>query len=178
MSTDAALLARAVDGDAHAFAELVTPARRRMWAVCLRTTGNQADAEDALQEALIAAWHHLGSFRGDARLSTWLYRIASNAALALVRRRPRAVPVGEALGELIVVAPGDHAEELSLEDAVRRALAALPEAFREAIVLREYGALTYEEIAAHQGVALATVKTRIHRARALLAQELAPLAGA
>lgn len=77
-----------------------------------------------------------------------------------------------------MVAPGDHAEELSLEDAVRRALAALPEAFREAIVLREYGALTYEEIAAHQGVALATVKTRIHRARALLAQELAPLAGA
>lgn len=174
---DAALLARAVGGDAHAFADLMAPARTRMWAVCLRITGNPADAEDALQEALIAAWHHLGSFRGDAQLTTWLYRIASNAALALVRRRPRAMPVGDALGEIQIAAPGDHAEALSLEDAVRRALATLPESFREAVVLREYGQLSYEEIAAHQGVALATVKTRIHRARAQLAEQLAPLAG-
>jgi RNA polymerase sigma-70 factor (ECF subfamily) len=175
---DARLLARARSGDAGAFERLVTAHSRRAWAVCYRITGNAHDAEDALQDALIAAWQHLDKFRGDARFGTWLHRIAANAALALLRRRRDLV-----MDELPVVAgeaghPGDdHAERFAEADRVEAALRTLPEDFRVAIVLREYGDLTYAEIAAHQGVPVQTVKSRLNRARTALAELLRPAAG-
>lgn len=167
-----ALLARARDGDADAFDALLRPRRARLWSVCLRVVGDRQDAEDALQDALTAAWLHLGSFRGEARFDTWLYRIASNAALAVARRRreravdPHDLPED---GDLL----RDHADQVADVDRVRRALAALPEQFREAVVLREVADLTYEEIAAHQGVGVQTVKSRLNRARAQLVAALA-----
>lgn len=169
---DDALLERARGGDAAAFDALLRPRRTRLWSVCLRVVGDRQDAEDALQDALTAAWLHLGSFRGEARFDTWLYRIASNAALAVARRRrERAVDPHELPedGDLL----RDHADQVADVDRVRRALATLPEQFREAVVLRELADLTYEEIAAHQGVGVQTVKSRLNRARAQLAAALA-----
>ena len=163
------LLARAKSGDEQAFAELAGQHRARLWSICLRVTGNEYDAEDALQEALTAAWLNLARFRGDARFGTWAYRIASNAAVAAARRR-RATPtepdqLDEPLGH-------DFTEQFADRDQVSTALASLGVQFREAIVLREYGEFTYEEIAAHQGVPVQTVKSRLNRARAAVLAEL------
>ncbi|WP_436495886.1 RNA polymerase sigma factor [Actinokineospora sp. HUAS TT18] len=160
---EAVLLTLARAGDSTAFADLVAGYRDPVWAICLRLTGNHADAEDAMQDALLAAWQHLDGFRADSRFGTWLYRIATNAALGLLRKR-RAVPVDPADLEL----PGlvtDHAERVAETDRVQRAFEQLPEPFRAALVLREYGGLSYEQIAEHLGVGVQTVKSRLHRAR-------------
>lgn len=166
---ESAVIRRAQQGDADAFEALVAARRQRLWSVCLRVTGDRHDAEDALQDALTAAWLHLAGFRGDARFDTWLYRIASNAALAVVRRRRERVVDPFDLGESDQLDPRrDHADQVGDTDRVRRALAALPEQFREAVVLREIADLTYDEIAAQQGVGVQTVKSRLNRARAQL----------
>ena len=157
---------RAMVGDEAAFEELVGGHRVRLWSICLRITGNQQDAEDALQDALMAAWLHLGSFRLESRFGTWIYRIAANAAIGVLRRR-RDVPTEPAeMPERD--AHGDHAQTVVDRVEVRARIARLPEPFREALVLREIGDLTYEEIAAHQDVGIQTVKSRLHRARAAL----------
>ncbi len=84
---DAELILLCRHGDQHAFAELVGRYRNNAWGVCLQITGNHTDAEDALQETLVAAWRNLDKFRGESRFNTWLHRIAANAALAVLRRR-------------------------------------------------------------------------------------------
>ncbi len=125
---EAELIERCRAGDRTAFAELVAPSRERVWAVCVQITGNRHDAEDALQDALIAAWKNLDKFRGTAKFGTWLYRIASSAALAVVRRQR-----GEALGERV----GDEyaswetllADSVVDGDTVRRALSFSPNSF-------------------------------------------------
>lgn len=165
-----ALVERAKAGDEHAFAELVDGCRARVWSICWRITGRHADAEDALQDALVAAWQHLDRFRADARFSTWLYRIASNAALAVVRRRREDPTEPEDVWAL----QRDATRDVDTRDQVQRALAQVPEQFRAALVLREYGELSYEEIAVAQGVGVQTVKSRIHRARAALVEVLGP----
>ncbi|MCD2140921.1 RNA polymerase sigma factor [Rhodococcus pyridinivorans] len=170
--TETELIERCRAGDRTAFAALVTPARTRMWAVCVQITGNRHDAEDALQDALIAAWQNLDKFRGTAQFSSWLYRIASNAALAIVRKR-RDIPSDEIDLAHSLSTPGP-ADRVADTDAVRTALAQLPEQFRAAVVLREYAQLSYAEIAAHQGVPVATVKSRINRGRAQLLDLLDP----
>lgn len=166
------LLARARTGDQHAFATLIGEHRRQVWGVCLRITGNQWDAEDALQDCLTAAWHHLASFRGDAAFSTWLYRIAANAATAVARRRipvPAEIPDAPAAGT-------DLGQRVADQDAVNRALAALPVTFRTAVVLREICGFSYEEIAQHEAINIQTVKSRINRGRSMLRQALNPAA--
>lgn len=158
---DSDLLARARAGDSRAFEDLVMPHRNRLWGVCLRVTGSTQDAEDALQDCLLAAWRNLDRFRGDAAVGTWLYRIAANAAVGVVRRRR------EVVGEVPDRPdPAPAAEDvLVLRDEVEAALRLVPLDFRVALVLREYGDLTYDEIAAHQGVGVQTVKSRLNRAR-------------
>lgn len=165
-SDESSLLERAKSGDERAFAALVTPLRNRLWGICLRTTGNHADAEDALQDALIAAWKHLGTFRGDAGVATWIYRIAAHSALAIVRRR-RDVTTFD---DLEIVDPRrDLDDDIADRDLVQRALETLPEHYRVAVVLREFGDLTYEQIAEHQGIPVQTVRSRINRGRKALA---------
>lgn len=165
-----ALLERAREGDDRAFEQLVSMHKTHIWAVCVRITRNTPDAEDALQDALTAAWQHIGRFRGDAKFSTWMHRIAANAALSIVRRR-KEVALDDVTPEGVELADDgpDPYEAIAQADRVQTALAQLPENFRVAIVLREYGDLTYEEIAIHQGVPLQTVKSRINRARTQLA---------
>jgi RNA polymerase sigma factor (sigma-70 family) len=171
-SSDAELVARARAGDSTAFATLAGDCRTRVWAICLRLTGNHADAEDAMQDALMAAWQHIGSFRQEARFGTWLYRIAANAALGIVRRR-RDTPLDPQEHDYLIVID-DHADDHAERDRVQTALEQVPEPFRTALVLREYGDLSYEEIAAHQGVGVQTVKSRLYRARTAMAALLRP----
>ncbi len=171
MDTDAserALVSRARNGDERAFAELVTRHQKHAWAVCVRITNNGADAEDALQETLTAAWQHLDKFRGEAKFSTWLHRIAANAALSVVRKRRDVV-----MDDFELENTGrDQYREFDETDRVQAALKKVPSDFRTALVLREYGGLTYEEIAVHQGIPVATVKSRLNRAKKALAEAL------
>lgn len=172
-AAETALLARAKDGDQRAFTALLEPIRDRLWAVCLRTTQSQHDAEDALQDALIAIWQHLPRFRGDASIATWAFRIATNSALAVVRRR-REVTVGD---DFSFDLPGDSGEDFAHShaerDRVQRAVSQLGEDFRVAIVLREYADYSYEQIAEYQGVPVQTVRSRLNRARSRLRELLA-----
>lgn len=168
MADEVRLLELSRAGDQRAFTELIEPHRTRVWAVCLRTTENQHDAEDALQDTLIAAWRNIAKFKGNSQFSTWLYRIAARAAIDKVRNR-REFPTED-------VRPMEHhrdfAQSVVVGDAVQSALRELPEDFRVALVLREIGDLSYDEIAAHQGIAVATVKTRLYRARRMLREEM------
>ena len=170
--TDGELLALCRQGHETAFSELVGRYRNRLWSICFRVTGNREDAEEAVQDTLTSAWQNLHKFRGDAKVSTWLYRIAANASLAVVRKRK------ETVADLDVIELEDPApltaDRVADVDAVRRALAELPEDFRVAVVLREFAEMSYADIAEHQGIPVATVKTRINRARKQLISLLAP----
>ncbi|GBF17571.1 ECF RNA polymerase sigma factor SigW [Rhodococcus sp. Br-6] len=170
---DGELLALCRQGYETAFGELVGRYRNRLWSICFRVTGNREDAEEAVQDTLTSAWQNLHKFRGEAKVSTWLYRIAANASLAIVRKRKDTVADDFDVIELEDPAPMT-ADRVADVDAVRRALAELPEDFRVAIVLREFAELSYADIAEHQGIPVATVKTRINRARKQLITLLAP----
>lgn len=167
------LVALAQQGDHRAFAELARDANRRMWAVALSVTGNQHDAEDALQNALTAIWKNIDRFEPRARFSTWAYRIAANAALQVVRTRRETLDPDAGLEE----ASTDSAVDSQVTSAmvVRAALARLPEDFRQALVLREYGGLSYQEIAEQQSIPVQTVKSRINRGRTQLRAALVEL---
>jgi RNA polymerase sigma factor (sigma-70 family) len=164
------LVELARSGDDRAFAELAGRHRAVLWSICLRITGNEYDAEDALQEALTAAWLHLDSFRGSARFSTWVYRIAANASFAVLRRR-REIPT-DVFEVMQQGGEEDFVDALADRERINAAVVGLAPQFREALVLREYGDLSYEEIAAHQGVGVQTVKSRLNRARAAVAAKL------
>lgn len=171
---DRALLARHVAGDRDAFGELVRRHTGRLWAVALRTTGDREEAADALQDALVSAYRAAASYRGDARVTTWLHRVVVNACLDRARRRAvrPTVPLpddepparGDALG----------ARETALD--VHAALATLPLDQRAAIVLVDLQGLPVEEAARVLQVPAGTVKSRCSRGRARLAVALGHLA--
>lgn len=168
--TELQLIESARNGDQRAFTELIQGAQRRMWAVAWSITGNQQDAEDAMQDALSAIWRNLHRFEPRAKFSTWAYRIASNAALQIVRARRETLDPDVGLAEASADSPVDS--QVSAKLVMRSALAELPPEFREALVLREYGGLSYQEIAGQQGIPVQTVKSRINRARGRLKQQL------
>jgi RNA polymerase sigma-70 factor (ECF subfamily) len=180
--SDAALIARAVvQDDRHAFAELV---RRHQSSVraCLRklTAGNHALADDLAQETFVLAWRHLKSFRQEARFSTWLYRIATNCWLADARKRKEEL-LGDAGGdgddEAMAAALGeatpDHARGSALRMDLERAMAALSEGERAAIVQCYHNDLSHEEAAYVLGMPIGTVKTHILRGKQKLKLTLA-----
>ena len=140
-------------------------------AVCHRIVINRSDAEDATQMALISIVRALPSFDGRAKFSTWVYRIATNAALDEVRRiRRRPIPTEK---ESVYDSPtSDRTNAVDAQMDVSAALAQLPEEYRTAIVLRHVADLNYEEIAAIQGVPVGTVRSRLARGRAQLAEIL------
>lgn len=167
---DRALMAAHVAGDPDAFTELVRRHRDRLWAVALRTTRDREDAADALQDALLSAFRNAAAYRGDAAVSTWLHRVVVNACLDRMRRRSARPAV--ALGDTDVAAPrDDHAAAESRLD-LRAALARLPDAQREAIVLVDVQELSVAEAAELLGVAEGTVKSRCSRGRVALARVL------
>lgn len=163
-------------GDAPAFEELVMTYQHRVFGVALRMLGNRAEAEDVAQEAFVRAHRALGAFRGDAKLSTWLYAITSRLCLnRLASGERRLIRHGEdALLRLSDAGPRPDAalERRELETALGRAIAELPEDRRIVVVLRDIEGLSYEEIAQVLELELGTVRSRLHRARAELKEKL------
>jgi RNA polymerase sigma-70 factor (ECF subfamily) len=171
---DRALLHAHLDGDAAAFPELVRRHQDQLWAVALRTLGHREDAADALQDALLSAYRSAGSFRGDAKVTTWLHRIVVNACLDRVRRakvRPT-VPLPEDGG------PEDTRDPLADRETaleIEAALAMLPDDQRAALVLVDVHGMPVDDVAAVLGVPAGTVKSRCSRGRARLAVQLGHL---
>ncbi len=170
--SDEALLARFLDGSDAAFSALMRRHEQRIFALALRMMGNRSDALDATQEAFIAAFRRARSFRGEAAFGTWLYRIAVNACKDLLRKRSRLPAVSE---EVVVeranVATAPDERAIARLD-LARALASLQEDYREAVVMHDLGGIPYDEIAKITDTNIGTVKSRISRGRARLAELL------
>ena len=180
--TDEELVARSIGGDNDSFNELILRWERPIFALAYRTIGREEDARDVCQETFLRAFRALPGFRGQAKFSSWLYRIALNLCRDWIRRERRAPvvqpPADTDLMELAVAAePSESIEELvarkDLAQAVERAMAVLPEEQRTAIVLKEYHGLTFQEIADLVGCPLSTVKTRLYQGLTVLRRELA-----
>jgi RNA polymerase sigma-70 factor, ECF subfamily len=166
---DAGLLERLRRGDARAFEELVTSYQHRVFGVALRMLGSRAEAEDVAQETFLRAHRALAEFRGEARLGTWLYAIASRLCLnRLASGARRHEHRDEAALLRLPATSGDAVAALErgeLEAALHEAIAGLPEERRIVVVLRDLEGLAYEEIAEVLGLQLNTVRSRLHRAR-------------
>ena len=172
--TEQEIVLRAKGGDQDAFAELVTAHQDRIYTLCLRMTGDREDAQDAAQEAFLNAWRGLASFQGDSSFSTWLYRLASNACIDLLRKRKRRQE-GEAPHSLDDEAAGwpePAAPGAGPEEELERELRALPDHQREILVMREVSGLSYQEIGELLSLDLGTVKSRLARARLALKKRL------
>jgi RNA polymerase sigma-70 factor, ECF subfamily len=181
-STDEELVARSMGGDLDSFNQLVLRWERPIYALAYRVIGREEDARDVAQETFLRAFRALGGFKGQAKFSSWLYRITLNLCRDWIRRERRApvaqVPEGVDLIELAgETEPAESIEELvarrQLGRAVARAMAALPEEQRTAIVLKEYHGLTFQEIADLLDCPLSTVKTRMYQGLTVLRKELA-----
>lgn len=169
--TDTVLVDRAKRGDRSAFESLLRRHHPRLVSICSRILGNRADADDAAQNALISIVRNLESFDGRSSFGTWAHRIAANAALDELRRRRRRPTPDD--GRRLDHAPSrDLAAAVDARLTLRTHLAELPEDFREAVVLRDVLDLEYEEIASLLGVPIGTVRSRIARGRARLAESI------
>ena len=173
---DRALVTAAQGGDRSALDQLFRRHYDRVYAVCRRITGHDADAADAAQEAMILMVRGLARFDGRASFGTWAYRIATNASLDELRRRRRRPLVSgrerDDEGPHLETADPDSGmriEQLGDRYLIDAALAALPEDFRVPVVLRDVGDLDYAQIAEVLGVPIGTVKSRIARGRGMLA---------
>jgi RNA polymerase sigma-70 factor (ECF subfamily) len=173
--SDESLLAAHLRGDPRAFGELVGRHERRIYGLCLRILGNREDAEDAAQEAFLSALRRASSFRQAAAFSTWLYRIAVNAATDQARRRGRARVTQLGPDDAgMAVAPGSElGEVVASAVAVQTALTRIPEEFRVAVVLCDLYRVPYADAAQILEVPVGTVKSRVFRGRAALAERLA-----
>jgi RNA polymerase sigma-70 factor (ECF subfamily) len=164
-------------GDASAFEELVKLYEKRVYALTLRMCKNPEDAAEAAQEAFLSAWQGLPFFRGDASFSTWLYRLASNACVDLLRKeqRHRAVS-GPSLNDEDTymdiaddaATPQELAERSELREQIEEGLQSLRPEHREVLILRELHQLSYDEIAQTLDLDTGTVKSRISRGRKAL----------
>lgn len=182
---DAALAARAADGDDIAFERIMRRHNRLLFRTARSILKSDAEAEDALQEAYLRAWRSIGSFRSDARLSTWLVRIVINEALGRRRRRgaqvlafDTTIDISEhSLEDVMEGNPDDRPDRAAMRSEVRAMMEtcidALPEAFRTVFMLRAVEEMSVEEVSAALGLPEATVRTRFFRARGLLREGLA-----
>jgi RNA polymerase sigma-70 factor, ECF subfamily len=164
--SDEALARLAAGGDSAAFEQLVLRHQDRLYTLALRVTGSDADARDCVQEGLIAAWRALDRFRGDARFSTWIYRIVLRKAYDAIDRRRRLPQPTEELHA--VARPSDAGDRVDL----LAALNALELDFRTVAVACDVLGLSMEEAGELLDLPPGTVKSRLHRARARLAEQL------
>jgi RNA polymerase sigma-70 factor, ECF subfamily len=179
-ANERALIRRIRDGESSLFAQLIKPYERRVYVTALALLRNPADAEDAAQEAILKAFTHLGQFRGAARFSTWLIQITINEARMRQRRRHADLfePIGEFQDEQGTYTPREFAdwreipsEELErgeLRSLLTKALDSLGQIYREVFVLRDIEQFSIEETAQALGISIASVKTRLLRARLML----------
>lgn len=172
LADEPALVRAAAAGDEQAFRLLWRRAERRAFGLCVRLTGNHADAADALQDTQLAAWRHLHRFAGRCPFELWVYAIARNAALAIVRVRGRRAEVDIAGWDDTPRDTAAHFADAMVESmAVGAALESLPDRHREALLLW-VGGLTYDQAAGLMGAPTNTVRVWIHRARAALRARL------
>jgi RNA polymerase sigma-70 factor, ECF subfamily len=180
----AELAARAAHGDTAAFEALMRRHNRMLFRTARAILRDDAEAEDALQEAYLQAYRSLGSFRGDAQVSTWLARIVANEALQRLRKQTRRAdivplqPAAAAELEQVTDSDMDKAPEMTAaRHEMRRVLEsqidALPEAYRAVFMLRAVEELSVEETASVLALPPATVRTRLFRARSMLREALA-----
>ncbi len=167
------LVAACRTGDAKAWARLVEATHRDVYTLCLRILRDPDDAAEATQDAFLKAWRGLPGFRGEARFTTWLYRVAANAALSKSRaRKRRRQHEMELDDEVAMLASGDDLESRAAErlDArsVDDALRALPDLYRAAVVLRDLYDLSIAEIAAELHISETAAKVRVHRGRKMV----------
>ena len=190
--SDETLASRAAGGDDSAFEVIVRRYQARMFRLACRLT-SETDAPDVLQETFLQVYRHLPSFRGESQFGTWLYRIASNAAL--MHRRTKARRPAESLEQFLprFDAEGKHvstpaelqvasrADELLdrrlLADKARDGIARLPDLYRDAFVLRDLEGMSTADVARILGVEPAAVRVRVHRARLMLRGYLSYLVG-
>lgn len=177
--TDDAVVAHVRAGDTARFELIMRRYNRRLYRAARAILRDDDEAKDALQEAYVQAYVHLDQFQGRAKLSSWLTRIAVNEALRRARRRDR---VGEVENDMSQqAAPGRGPEQEAVRAELRRALESavdeLPEVFRTAFMLRDVEELSTAETAECLGIPEETVKTRLHRARALLRRTLSAKLG-
>ena len=180
-STDEELVARSMGGDLDSFNQLVLRWERPIYALAYRVIGREEDARDVCQETFLRAFRALKGFKGQAKFSSWLYRITLNLCRDWIRRERRQpiaqAPEGVDLIELASEAtPSESIEELvarrEIGRAVARVMAELPDEQRTAIILKEYG-LTFQEIADLLDCPLSTVKTRLYQGLTVLRKQLA-----
>ena len=171
------LLEKARHGDQEAFGELVRLYEKKVYALTLRMCKNPDDAAEAAQEAFLAAWQGLKFFRGEASFSTWLYRLASNACVDLLRKEQRhKAAAGPSLNDADTymdiaddaATPQELAERSELREQIEEGLQSLSPEHREVLILRELHQLSYDEIAQTLDLDTGTVKSRISRGRKAL----------
>lgn len=177
---DLSLVGRAKAGDLDAFSELVRRHHARVAGLCASLLDDPGEVDDAAQEVFLKAYRSLKNFQGDSRFSTWLYRVTTNHCLDLRRRAARRKTVsldsmldeeGEAVGRLFAE-PARARDSEEDADLARRLLAALPEAYRQVLVLRETQGMSYGEIARALNCSLDAVKARLKRARRELREKM------
>jgi RNA polymerase sigma-70 factor (ECF subfamily) len=174
VTTDEQLVERALAGDSDAFGEVVRRWERKIYALNYGILGSVEDARDAAQETFIAAYRNLQGFRGEAKVSSWLHRIAVNQCISRQRRARVRAETGiedevEATGERFLStdereSPASATEKRERTEAVRKAVASLPPELREVVVMKEFEDLTFQEIADALQVPLSTVKSRLYTA--------------
>lgn len=168
------LVTRAQNGDRNAFSELVRAHAQGVLHVIYRMCGDMQVAEDAAQETFIQAWLKLKSYRPGSSLRNWLYRIAVNTAIDMLRKEKRILPGAVDEMQLADPEPGPETQATRSEraEAVQKAVLSLPEASRAVLVLREYEGLSYQEIAEALDIPVGTVMSRLNYARKLLKEKL------
>jgi RNA polymerase sigma-70 factor (ECF subfamily) len=174
-AADQELITRSQAGDLGAFETLVRRHQDRIYNLTYRLTGNREDATDAAQDAFIRAYQALSRFRHAATFSTWLYRIATNAALDLLRRRPAVPPVELSVDHPALSDPEAEAHRREIGRRVHAALSQVPPEFRAAVVLVDLQGLSYEEAARALDVPIGTVRSRLSRGRDAMRAQLADL---
>ena len=172
-TTDEQMVERALSGDPEAFGEIVRRWERRIFALAFGMLGREEDARDATQETFLAAFRNLRGFRGEAKVSSWLHRIAVNQCITRQRRtkvRSETALEDEAEKNAAVfalpadVSPARKAEAREQSVVVRRAVCALPPDLRQIVVMKEFEELTFQEISEALDVPLSTVKSRLYTA--------------
>ena len=176
---EANLVAASKKGDQDSFAQLVQQHQRRVFNLVFRMLQQYEEANEVTQETFLAAWQGLPSFRGDARFSTWLYRIAYNCALKQLelRKRDRAIQLELQTEEMVASSTQEQRVDAEIESRARQALvheqlAKLPAKYRIVLVLRHLQDMTYEEMAEILTMPIGTIKTHLFRARNLLKERL------
>ena len=179
--TDEELVALSIGGDVDSFNQLVLRWERPIFALAYRVIGREEEARDVVQETFLRAFRGIGYLRGQAKFSSWVYRIALNLCRDWIRRERRAPILPTPEGVDVIELAAEQGPVESIEDLVARndiskvvaeLMTRLPEEQRTAIVLKEYHGLTFQEIADLQGVPLSTVKTRLYQGLNVLRRHL------